>query len=125
MNTSPDFDAKAQLTACRSTHKHAMRLFPPVWTQKIFKENSNNGLEYRHMARGNKTKHHKRIEQIVIWNFTANSQRQAMLSMVSLPRIPTCEGTQKNLTKKPRSEMRMARRAILYIKGTKDCIKFS
>ena len=34
MNISPDFDAKAQLTACHSTHKHAMRLFPPVWTQK-------------------------------------------------------------------------------------------
>ena len=33
MNISPDFDAEAQLTACRSTHKHAMRLFPPVWTQ--------------------------------------------------------------------------------------------
>ena len=33
MNISPDFDAKAQLTACRSTYKHAMRLFPPVWTQ--------------------------------------------------------------------------------------------
>ena len=33
MNISPDFDAEAQLTACRSTHKHAMRLFPPVGTQ--------------------------------------------------------------------------------------------
>ena len=33
MNISPDSDAKAQLTACRSTRKHAMRLFPPVWTQ--------------------------------------------------------------------------------------------
>ena len=36
MNISPDFDAEAQLTAWRSTHKHAMRLFPPVWTQKMF-----------------------------------------------------------------------------------------
>ena len=33
MNISPDSDAEAQLTACRSTRKHAMRLFPPVWTQ--------------------------------------------------------------------------------------------
>ena len=33
MKISPDFDAKAQWTACRSTHKHAMRHFPPVWTQ--------------------------------------------------------------------------------------------
>ena len=36
MNISPDFDAEAQLTPCRSTHKHAMRLFPPVWTQNMF-----------------------------------------------------------------------------------------
>ena len=41
MNISPDFDAEAQLTACRSTHKHAMRLFPPVWTQNKFFRSSN------------------------------------------------------------------------------------
>ena len=35
MNISPDCDAEAQLTACRSTQKHARRLFPPVWTQKL------------------------------------------------------------------------------------------
>ena len=34
MNISRDSDAEAQLTACRSTRKHVMRLFPPVWTQK-------------------------------------------------------------------------------------------
>ena len=28
-----DSVAEAQLTACRSTRKHAMRLFSPVWTQ--------------------------------------------------------------------------------------------
>ena len=36
MNISPDSDAEAQLTACRSTRKHAMRLFPSVWTQSYF-----------------------------------------------------------------------------------------
>ena len=35
MNISPDCVAEAQLAACSSTRKHAMRLFPPVWTQKI------------------------------------------------------------------------------------------
>ena len=32
-NISPDFVAEAQLAPCSSTRKHAMRLFPPVWTQ--------------------------------------------------------------------------------------------
>ena len=41
MNISPDFDAEAQMTLCCSTHKHAMRLFPPVWTQNVVCTSSN------------------------------------------------------------------------------------
>ena len=35
MNISPDFDAEAQLTAYRSTHKHAMRLFARLDTKRL------------------------------------------------------------------------------------------
>ena len=38
MNISPDCVAEAQLATCRSTHKHAMRLFSPVWTQSHLKK---------------------------------------------------------------------------------------
>ena len=80
MNISPDFDAKAQLTACRSTHKHAMRLFPPVWTQIIFyngitqyqtKEQRSQLIEQAHSSAigGHKgvTKTYNRIRQKICW----------------------------------------------------------
>ena len=38
MNISPDCVAEAQLAASRSARKHAMRLFPPVWAQRILFE---------------------------------------------------------------------------------------
>ena len=38
MNILPDCVVEAQLAACRPTRKHAMRLFPPVWTQRMFKQ---------------------------------------------------------------------------------------
>ena len=66
MNISPDFDAEAQLTPCRSTHKHAMRLFPPVWTQNIIRANAHNSGNYETRDNARRTDRASALSQLVL-----------------------------------------------------------